>query len=160
MSILWLFNVCTNLRMSIQLVNKWYTLIWREIYHALLDNVKLLLTEQRSKKCKHSLDIQARIIFPVTWTTLQAIYSYYHESESYNAFLIPEQYQHTLSFTVQDKHRISLITAVRRTRTRNQLRDIATKRLTDYPSTRALLQLQYNSEQGKFSCGAVVTSWI
>jgi len=116
--------------MSIQLVNKWYTLIWREIYRACLDNVQLLLMGQGSKKFEYSLDIQIWIIFPVTLATLQAIYPYYDESESYIAYLITEQYQQTVSFTVQDKHRISFITtAVTLTRTRRQFRDIATKRL-------------------------------
>lgn len=47
-----------------------------------------------------------------------------------------------MSFTVQDKHTISLITtAATLTRTRNKLRGIATIRPAAYPSTRALLQL-------------------
>lgn len=73
---------------------------------------------------------------------MHAIYPYYHKSESYNAYLTTEQYQQTVSFTVQNKHRSSLITtAVTLTRTRRQFRDIATKRLAASPSTRALLQL-------------------
>lgn len=52
-------------------------------------------------------------------------------------------------FTVQDKHRIGLITtAVTRKRTRSQLRDIAAKRPSAYPSTRALLQLQTVQQRG------------
>jgi hypothetical protein len=62
-------------------------------------------------------------------TTLQAIYPCYHESESYNAYLITEQFQQTVSFMVQNKHRIGLITTpVARTRTRNKFRHIATMR--------------------------------